>query len=92
MTPLDEVVAATKNGHQELRAYQKAGLLNEQQQKVFCKGLDIVEGSVHIYREFKPSRNEIEYTLYFRRGSDGLKYRSDFAISSHFAKFKHRPL
>jgi hypothetical protein len=80
MTLLDEVIAATKNGQQELRDYRKAGLLKPQQQSAFCKGLDVVEGSVHVYREYKPLRDEIEYTIFFRRGSDGLKYRIDFEI------------
>ncbi len=72
---LSKVIAESNIGYGENRD----GVLTPEQTVEFIRDTDW-EDKVYVYREFKPTRDTIEYTVYFRAPVDGVskKFRCDW--------------
>ena len=74
---LGRVVEESNIGYGENRD----GLLDPEQTEMFIKDTDW-ENGVTVYREFKPTRDVIEYTVFFRAPVDGVSrtFRCDWEV------------
>lgn len=76
---LSRVIEESNIGYGENRD----GLLDPEQTEAFIKDTNW-ENRVTVYREFKPTRDVIEYTVFFRAPVDGVsrKFRCDWEVDT----------